>query len=356
MGSRWIPRIPAQGSGGGGPPPQIQDHFCPKIIVGNVPAGDPAVAQAAPFQYVPDPGDGTGIALALGSLPAGGGDVCVRPGTYDLAGPPLVVPSNSTLFGAGPSTLIRNLTGSRRIVTVGVGGEVRGVALVLGAAPQGSAGVEAVFLSAGASGARFRESSINVLAASPDESLTALVRTGAGAVRCRVELVTLTGPASAIPSGVVLDGSDHAIEDLVLDGVAATAVVFVQGSLRCTAQAVRGNAEVGFSVEGDRHAMDGVIDVTDAGIGADLVDCSRCRVELVSQGASPAAGSFGVRVQAGVRNTVSGSILQDHDTGISVLAGATRTIVLGNQLEAATAPLLDAGSLTEAAHNGLTTP
>lgn len=109
MSTRWNPRISRFSSSGGGPPPQIQDHFAPKIIVGNVPNGDPAVPQAFPFRYIPDPGDGSGIAQAL--LEAGAaaqqGDVYIRPGVYDFglfAGAlPLTVPPGTSLRGPGPS-------------------------------------------------------------------------------------------------------------------------------------------------------------------------------------------------------------------------------------------------------------
>jgi hypothetical protein len=348
-----MPRITAGGAGGGPPPPGGDDHFCPKVIVGNVPAGDPAAAQAAPFQYIGDPGDGTGIAAALSALPAGGGDVCVRPGAYTLSAAvlPLVIPTNSTLFGAGGGTLLRNLSGTRRIFTVGMNGEVHGVNLFLGAAPQGSAGTEVVSL---ATGAAFRESMITMSGPSLDETLTAMVRTAVASARTRTEAITLLGVLAA-QFGVALDGSDHGVEDLILDGEALAGVAFAAGSSRCTAQAVRGVAGVGFRIEGERHAIDGTIDVPAAGVGADLVDCNRCRVELVSQAALPAAGSVGVRVVSGSRNVASGCILEGHGTGISIGALASRTIVVGNQLEAVV-PLVDAGTLTEAAHNGLLLP
>lgn len=77
-----IVHIPLGGGGGGGG----TDRFEASIIIGNVLSGDPAVAQAAPFQYIPDPGDGSGIEaallLALGNVAPT--RIRIRPGTYTL--------------------------------------------------------------------------------------------------------------------------------------------------------------------------------------------------------------------------------------------------------------------------------
>lgn len=101
---RWPVRISngtnAGGGGGGG-----SDKFAPRIIVGNVPNGDPAVAQVAPFEYIPDPGDGSGILQALSTIGFGGGEIYIRPGTYDFSlgsvQGPLAVPSGVHIRGAG---------------------------------------------------------------------------------------------------------------------------------------------------------------------------------------------------------------------------------------------------------------
>lgn len=100
MGTRWLPRITNPGSGGGGPPPPpVADKFAPRIIVGNTANGDTAVAQAAPFQYIPDPGDGSGIVAALAAA-AGGYDVYIRPGIYTLpVGTLLTVPAGVSVHG-----------------------------------------------------------------------------------------------------------------------------------------------------------------------------------------------------------------------------------------------------------------
>jgi hypothetical protein len=109
---RFIPNIPQFGSGGGPPPPPptSQDRFAPKYLVGNVPAGDSAVPyNTGGFRYIPDiNGDGTGIETALAAAAATGGDVWIRPGTYEfkLAGSPvtpLTIPAGVRVQGVGSS-------------------------------------------------------------------------------------------------------------------------------------------------------------------------------------------------------------------------------------------------------------
>jgi len=106
---------------GGGGGPTGPDRIAPKYLIGNVPAGDSAVAYSTDgFVYIPDPGDGSGIAQALlliagnpftdPQTPAVPGDVWIRPGTYDLgagaAAVPLVIPANTRVQGAGIGTTV----------------------------------------------------------------------------------------------------------------------------------------------------------------------------------------------------------------------------------------------------------
>lgn len=115
--SRWPVRI-SQTGGGPPPPPSSQDRFAPKYLVGNTNNGDSAVGyNTGGFRYIPDTGDGAGIALAL-TQPNGSGDVWIRPGTYDLSQPgspsvPLVIPKGIRVQGAGlGSTIIGAKFGS----------------------------------------------------------------------------------------------------------------------------------------------------------------------------------------------------------------------------------------------------
>lgn len=108
--SRWPPRI-SQIGGQPPPPPEVVDRFAPRYLVGNIPAGDLAVPQGAPFTYIPDAGDGAGIAAALAAAAVVPGDVWIRPGVYDLgAGAvtgPLSVPANVRVYGSGYTTVVR---------------------------------------------------------------------------------------------------------------------------------------------------------------------------------------------------------------------------------------------------------
>jgi len=110
--SRWPVRISQTGSGPT-PPGDSQDRFAPKYLVGNTqaPYNDSAVAYNTDgFRYIPDTGNGAGIAAALLAANAGlggvTGDVWIRPGTYNfgLAGSPstpLTIPAGVRVQGAG---------------------------------------------------------------------------------------------------------------------------------------------------------------------------------------------------------------------------------------------------------------
>lgn len=114
MSARWTPRISrGTGSGGGPPPPTQIDYFAPKIIVGNVLAGDsPVNHSAGGFYYIADPGNGTGIAAAIALLVGLGfaADICIRAGTYTRAPglPRFVVPADCWVWSPGGANIITN--------------------------------------------------------------------------------------------------------------------------------------------------------------------------------------------------------------------------------------------------------
>jgi hypothetical protein len=118
--------------GGGPPPPGSQDHFAPKYLVGNVPKGDSATAYSSGgFQYIPDTGNGAGIAAAIAAATASPGDIWIRPGTYNLTSAgapasPYAVPSGVLVRGAGNSTVINGrLTGNQTVFTLATTSELR---------------------------------------------------------------------------------------------------------------------------------------------------------------------------------------------------------------------------------------
>lgn len=93
------------GGGGGG---LSQDRFWPRYLVGNVPAGDSNTPYSVSgFDYIPDVGNGAGLAAALAAAVNDPGIVGVRRGTYDLNAPGapagvLSVPAGTSVVGMGP--------------------------------------------------------------------------------------------------------------------------------------------------------------------------------------------------------------------------------------------------------------
>jgi hypothetical protein len=101
--SRYLPRIERQS--GGSPVDSGPDRFAPKYLVGNTSNGDSAVPYLQDgFQYIPDPGDGSGILAALTALPPG--DVWIRPGVYNMSTGGLPIPPNVRVSGAGNETVL----------------------------------------------------------------------------------------------------------------------------------------------------------------------------------------------------------------------------------------------------------
>lgn len=198
MSSRYEIHIPFGGPGGGPPPPSSLDRFAPKYLVGNVPAGDSAVAYSADgFVYIPDPGDGTGIEAALTAAAADPGDVWLRPGTYDygagdLTGA-LTVPVACRLRGAGPSTIIQTRAGDNQGAFILLqGAEVADMAL--GApARTGLAGTERGLIMVTADQTFVRRVSLNL---SPDVSgalrYAISIAAGSGGTLRRVRLEDIT--------------------------------------------------------------------------------------------------------------------------------------------------------------------
>lgn len=92
---------PDQAAGGGS---AATDHFARRYIVGIAGAGYPATPQAAPFVYIPEPGDGSGLEAALALAAVAPGDLYLTAGAVTLAGAtvsPLVVPAGCHVYGAG---------------------------------------------------------------------------------------------------------------------------------------------------------------------------------------------------------------------------------------------------------------
>lgn len=116
---------PASGSG------SALDRVAPTIVVGNVPAGDSAVAYSQDgFHYIPDPGDGTGIAAAIAALNSPGsgfgGRIYIRRGGYSFKQPtspptPLLVNGWISIFGdwQGSTQLYGRSQGAQTLFQIG---------------------------------------------------------------------------------------------------------------------------------------------------------------------------------------------------------------------------------------------
>lgn len=105
----------AGGSGSGGAVPPTQDHQSPSLIVGNAAAGDTIFVCD-----ILDPGDGTGIQLAVNQAAADAGGrrfVFVRAGLYTIAAP-IVVPRGVRVQGSGIFETIFETTATSRTALI----------------------------------------------------------------------------------------------------------------------------------------------------------------------------------------------------------------------------------------------
>ncbi len=88
------------------------DHFVARFLVDNALRGAPAPNQAGYFRYIQDPGDGTGIGVALGEMLALGVacDLCIGEGVYTRAVglARFVVPAGCRVWSPGGANIITN--------------------------------------------------------------------------------------------------------------------------------------------------------------------------------------------------------------------------------------------------------
>jgi len=88
------------------------DHFVPRFLVGNVLRGAPAPDQGGYFRWIIDPGDGTGIALALAEMAALGVacDICIQEGVYTrgVGLARFVLPAGCRAWSPGGASIITN--------------------------------------------------------------------------------------------------------------------------------------------------------------------------------------------------------------------------------------------------------
>lgn len=324
--------------------PQGPDAFGPTIVVGNTAAGDPAVGKLAPFRYIPDPGDGSGIATALAEASAAGGLgwVHIRRGSYllDLPGSPALplTIDGTRVTGDGNSTFLSMSASDRRVFaftsvppasTTGRPATLERLAIGWKAAAPGAVGTDLIDASACPRAVIEEVEVINTAAPAEngDETLTTIFHGGNGVrfVNCR---------------GINIDGNTN-----------ITVVCFRLASpggviLNCVASGSNVGARLQsfFGKVRGLTANGGTLFATATGIEASVlgVDIAGCNIVSVTDGVVLESGAKGV-----VRGNVFGAGLPGD--GIRVEAGATDCVVIGNVLNGN--PFVDAGTGTEAGHN-----
>jgi len=268
----------------------------PTIIVGNVPAGDPATARTSP-RYIPDIGDGAGIALALGELAASsdGGWLHVRCGTYDLGlgtspALPLVV-SGCRVTGDGDAPIIKMSATDRRVFQL-----TNSAPGVLGRAPElEDIRIEFVAATAGATGTAVVEQSA---------ATRALIE--------NVEVIKLTNP------------TDNAHESLTSIFLGTTAARFLNCRVVSADDNTAGTGVVGIRLSGP-YSMARDCDVSGGGIGylaeslAQIIGCS-------ASGGVLFATHRGIVIASGATSSISGCTVASSNAGIVVESGGSATI------------------------------
>lgn len=221
------------------------DRFAPLVIVGNTLEGDPAAAYTTDeFHYVPDTGNGAGIATALTFLGANGGRIYIKRGNYNFnnAGGPaaaLSVPSSTIIQGEGvTSTTITGLNaGSQGIFSLDPSAQVLDMTLVSGNADAAGTGLSGVIQ--GRQQGILRNLEIFV-SCSATGALRAGVSWTAGSVGnelvmdgVRFSLLTKTGAATPTLGIRAVAGSYVTMTNVVFDG-GDLAISFDRSFVRAT--------------------------------------------------------------------------------------------------------------------------
>ena len=364
--------ILAPGGGGGG-----ATYFGPRYIVGNTPNGDSAVSYAAGgFVYIPDPGDGSGIATACTAAGGAPGDIHIRAGTYDLNQPgspgvPFQV-SGIVVSGAGAATIIlgnNSAPAETTVFEVGNGATLRDLSLQT-TLDTGNGGGSGIIQANGGSAVYIENVSIEY---NRDPTATSNVRgaiygnfTPVTCVNCRIVLSGTRAPANPDEalSGFVSRGAV-----MTLTGCSTTggdAGIVANGSLGdsriaangCTvsgvglygavAYAVAGSAALavggGSSVSAVAASAIGVLFLSFGGVATGSVQGSTITLDT-----TPATGTFGVVVNAGTQVRITGSDITA-ETGVDSSAGSN-DIIVGNVITGQPGTQLVTAGSDEAAHN-----
>lgn len=163
------------------------DRFGPSVVVGNTIAGDSAVAYSQDgFNYVPDTGNGAGIAIALG-LVASGGWVHIRRGTYNFnsaGGPagPLTVPAGVSISGEGrlATTIVGLSVGDQGVFTTTGFTSIVNLSVGVSAADPAGVGSAAIITSAGRT--HIENVNVSILASATGTLRDGIRHTGASTI------------------------------------------------------------------------------------------------------------------------------------------------------------------------------
>lgn len=365
--------ILAPGGGGGG-----ATYFGPRYIVGNTPNGDSAVPfSAGGFVYIPDPGDGSGIAIACSAAFGAPGDIHVRAGTYDLNQPgspgvPFPIPG-VVLSGAGAATIIlgnNSAPAETTVFDVGGGGTLRDLTIQTTLDTGNGGGLGIVEASGGGAAVYVENVTIEY---TRDPTATSNVRgaiygnfTPLTCVGCRIALTgtrTPVNPDDAL-AGFVIRGSTMTVTGCTTTG--GDAGVVAHGAFIATRAAVNGCnignvTSYGVAAYGNTGtatlALGGGSSVVSAAanvVGALFLNLGSTATGSV-QGATitldsaPATGTFGVVVNAGTQVRITGSDITA-ETGVDSSAGSN-DIIVGNVITGQPGTQLVTAGSDEAAHN-----
>lgn len=379
------------------------DHFGPRWVVGNELAGDPNVAQLGAFRYVPDPGDGTGIATALTEATAAGrGDILVRSGVYTLPSGTATyqIPPNVTLRGAGWETIIVGADDQRAVFRVEQGGTLADLKITMPApteAPTGDLVVELAGSSTGNATAQnvYVDASLGEALGTLDSligGIGSLADPEGGSIGARALDCVVAGNVynfSNPPTPPVREFSCFSFPDadqsiirgqgyfgdylLDLSGTSSRCIVDLQGENFRTAK-ISGLwhqlriTSITFFTE---------FDVSVTPFAVQFIGASRCSGTIILVGSDALgvttamtmdAASVGNRVSLtcetyqtgatidGAQNVLSGIAVEatgaaplGGTTGIDFTATSTNNVLIGGVLNAAT-PIVDNGTLNEIAH------
>lgn len=326
---------------------QTQDHQAPRAIVGNALEGDTLFV----CDFL-DPGDGTGIQAALAALPANGGDVWVRPGTYDLGQGgvcPLVIPNNSRVWGAGKSTVLVGDPIQRTMFSMTPFANLSQLQIQMPDAVVGATGAYVVAL-ASLVGIDDVTLTFQGIVSTPEESLIGaigdLASAGVQIRNCLIGgVLGQVGPFACIDIASQLN---QLVNNICFGGDFA---LRLGGSDITVTNQVVSSSTGGAFVSGGRQRVELVGRVN----GGRVFDCVGLIFSSVSgqvDNIQAPGGTIGINIDSACEAVnVTNCTVFGFGTAVNVEAGAADTIVGLSHFENNAVDIADAGTTSEIAHN-----